>query len=317
MRVHHEISVKGKMLQVPAIECGDSSLIIKGKLLKIAEIFDEFWIEKQKLPQMDEVLKVVRNWDHKPDIFTFAQRVPDSEPIYNYPIDWINYAVIPLSNYEQWFKEQISPATRRNIKASVKKKIEVRVCAFDEDYVRGIMSIYNESPMRQGREYWHYGKNYDAVYSENGTYCGRSTYLGAYYQREMIGYLKVVWDESTAAIMQILSKIAFYDKRPNNALLSFAVQECCTRGIKYLIYENFVYGKKISSTLTEFKKSNGFVRMDLPRYYIPISLKGIIALKAGLHKNQKERLPLWLTSRLADVRTKWLNFQYGKKHYVL
>lgn len=141
--------------------------------------------------------------------------------------------------------------------------------------------------------------------AENGTYKDRSTYLGAYYEGEMIGYLKIVWDKNSAAIMQILSKIQFYDKRPNDALLAEAVKQCCLRGIKYLLYENFVYGKKNDSSLTDFKQSHGFIRMDVPQYFLPLTLKGRVAFRIGLHKSLKERLPFWLTSRLINLRTKY------------
>jgi len=61
----------------------------------------------------------------------------------------------------------------------------------------------------------------------------------------MVGYLKVVWDKHTAAIMQILSKISFRDFRPNNALLAEVVKRCCLRDINYLLYEKFDYGNKL------------------------------------------------------------------------
>jgi hypothetical protein len=303
---NYEISVKGKKMSVPAVSVGDSVIIVRDGFIKVAEIFDEYWLEKRRTPDPLRVLDTLRNKAQKPDLFTFSQRVPDSKPMYDYQVEWENFAVIPLDSYEHWFSKQISSAARRNIKASEKKGVEVRVSDYDDAYVKGIMSIYNESSIRQGRRFWHYGKDFQAVKSENGTYSERSIFLAAYYKDEMTGYLKVVLDENSAAIMQILSKIAFYDKRPNNALLAATVKQCCSKGIKYLLYEKFVYGKKAESTLTEFKRNNGFIRMDMPRYYVPLSLKGSIALKMGLHKSQKERIPQWLVTWLTNLRTKWL-----------
>jgi hypothetical protein len=172
------------------------------------------------------------------------------------------------------------------------------------------MSIYNETPVRQGRRFWHYGKNFATVQMENGTYKDRSTYLGAYYQGELIGYLKIVWEKNSAAIMQMLSKIEFYNLRPNNALISEAVKQSCSRDVKYLLYEKFIYGKKNVNSLTDFKSNNGFIRMDVPRYFIPLTFKGFVALKIGLHRNLTERFPHRMTSRLIDLRTKWLLSSY-------
>jgi hypothetical protein len=167
------------------------------------------------------------------------------------------------------------------------------------------MAIYNESPIRQGRRFWHYGKDFARVHAENGTYADRSTFLAAYVDGEMVGYLKMVWDDRTAAVMQVMSQMKCYEKRPNNALLAEAVRQACARGKEYLLYEAFVYGKKSDSTLTEYKRNNGFVRMDLPRYYVPLTRKGALALRLGLHKNQRDRLPAWLTAGWVDLRAKW------------
>ena len=116
--------------------------------------------------------------------------------------------------------------------------------------------------------------------------------------------MKIVWDRNTAAIMQIVSKTAFLDRRPNNALLSKAVSLCAERNVQFLLYERFVYGKKAASSLTRFKRENGFVRMDLPCYHVPLTAKGRIALSLGLHKNIKDRLPEWVTTRLVQTREK-------------
>jgi len=43
---NHEISVKGKILKVPSISINDLVVVVKGKLIKKAEIFDEFWLEE-------------------------------------------------------------------------------------------------------------------------------------------------------------------------------------------------------------------------------------------------------------------------------
>jgi len=39
------------------------------------------------------------------------------------------------------------------------------------------------------------------------------------------------------------------------------------RGISYLVYSKFAYGKKEKSSLSEFKERNAFERVDITRYY--------------------------------------------------
>lgn len=300
-----DVSVRGKTKHVPALQVCGITVVFTGRFLKRAEIFDEYWLERESLPCPETLVSELYGQKDIPDLFTFAQRIPDLDPKYQYRHEWDNYAGLPLSTYDQWFEKQIPPATRRAIRASEKREIIIRVSEYDEKYVKGIMSICNETPIRAGRKFWHYGKDFETIRRENGTYAARSTYLAAYRQGDMVGYLKLVWDRHTAAIMQILSKIAFRDMRPNNALLAEAVRQCCLRGVKYLLYEKFDYDKKRGDSLTRFKQNNGFSRMDVPRYYVPLTSKGSVALRLGLHKNLKERLPEWILSPVRALRTKW------------
>jgi len=303
--ITHQVSVKGKMRSTHGLKIDDHVIVISGAFLKVARIFDAYWLEAAKLPDPRSVVDRLRSVEHRPDLFTFTQRVPDTQPALDYHLEWDNVAVVPVTTHDHWLQKQISSASRRNVRTSEKKSVMVRACAFDEAYIRGIMSISDESPFRAGRRYWHYGKDFATVEAEQGTYRDRATYFGAFIGEEMIGYLKLVWDGRTAAIMQIVSKMKYRDTRPNNAMLSAAVKLCAERSVGFLQYERFVYGNKVDSSLTRFKRENGFVRMDVPTYYVPLTMKGRLALKLGLHKNQKDRLPQWITKPLLEWRDNW------------
>ena len=95
---------------------------------------------------------------------------------------------------------------------------------FDDQLVRGISDIYNETPIRQGRKFWHYGKSFEQVKAENATYPDRSEFIGAFFNGELIGFIKFVMVNNVARIMQIVSLEAHTDKRPTNALLAKAVE---------------------------------------------------------------------------------------------
>jgi hypothetical protein len=297
-----EISIRGRKTSIPSFRAGDNLVVIKGSTLRVAEVFDEYWVEAKQLPDPGDVIALCRRSAPRADLLTFAQRVPDTQPHYPYFHEWDNIAAIPLTTYDHWLAKQVTSATRRNIRGAENRGVVIRACEYDDAYVRGIMAIYNESPIRQGRRFWHYGKPFEAVRDENGTYADRATFLAAYIDGEMVGYLKMVWDERTAAIMQIMSKLSVYDKRPNNGLMAEAVRQACARGVEHLLYESFVYGNKTQSSLTDFKRSNGFVRVDVPRYYVPLTWKGAAALRLGLHRDQKDRLPAWLRTRWPELR---------------
>jgi hypothetical protein len=301
-----EATIKGKPVSLPVLRVHGVDVVLRGRLLRTGEVFDEYWLERETLPGVDALLDDLRKTTGRPDLFVFTQRVPDSAPQHPaYPMEWTNYAVLRLSSYEQWFERQIPAATRRNVRASEKRGVTVRVCNFDDAYVRGISGIFDETPVRAGRRYWHYGKDRETVRKENGTYAERSTFLGAFSGDDMVGYLKVVWDARTAAIMQILSKTTARDQRVNNALMAEAVRQACKRGVEYLLYESFDYGKKTGDSLTRFKQSNGFERMNVPRYFVPLTWKGATALRLGLHHNLKERVPEPLAARWRAWRSQW------------
>jgi hypothetical protein len=300
------ISIKGKARKIRSIPVGPKAAItVKGKFIKIGEVYDEYWLEPKDIPAPTEIMECLKNASGKPDIFTFAQKLPDVSPKYDYHMEWDNLAVANFESYAEWFDKQIDRNTKKNIRKFAKEGVRVEVEPFTDEFVNGICAIYNEIEVRQDRKFWHYGKDFETVKKENGTYLDRSIFIGAYFKDELIGFLKIVFDDEVGLLMQILSKSAYHEKRPTNALLSKAVEVCESRKVKYLTYGEYVYGKKDESSLIEFKKKNGFKKVDLPRYYIPLTLKGRLALRLGLHRDEDDWIPGSVRSALVSARTKW------------
>lgn len=299
------ISVRGKDRVVPAIKICDVVLVVTGKVFKIARIDDEVWLDSQSFPDPVEIIKKLGSMTNPPDLFNFAQRLPDVIPHYPYHYEWENLAVAATESYRAWFETEVDRSVRKHVRKSQREGIVTEIAAFDEKLVAGLCSIYNELKIRQGRQFWHYGKSFEEVQRGSGTYLDRSIFIGAYFGTELVGFLKVVIDGEVANIMQILSKAAYFPKRPTNALLSKAVEVCETRKAKYLIYGEYTYGKKDESTLVDFKEKNGFRKIEFPRYYVPLTEKGKIALKLGLHKGWENLLPGRVTNALVELRSKY------------
>lgn len=219
-------------------------------------------------------------------------------------MEWDNLAVIPITTYSEWWEHRVEASVRRAVRKAAKAGVVVKVAKFDDAFVRGIATINNETPIRQGRPFWHYQKSLDEVRSENSTYAERNTFLGAYYQDELIGFVRLTYADSVANIVQILSMIKHYDKRPANALIAKAVEVSEQMGMAHLMYYSYVYNDPRSS-LTEFKRRNGFERILVPRYYIPLTLKGRLALRAGLHHGLARRIPKAMLARMLNVRSQW------------
>jgi hypothetical protein len=107
--------------------------------------------------------------------------------------------------------------------------------------------------------------------------------------------------------MNIISKLAHRDKSPTNALVAQAVRTCADRGIAYLVYSHFAFGERERDKLTDFKERNGFQRVDVPRYYVPLNSFGRLALRLGLHRRWIDRLPGPMAERLRALRYNWYN----------
>jgi hypothetical protein len=105
--------------------------------------------------------------------------------------------------------------------------------------------------------------------------------------------------------MHILSRIDQRDKAPTNALIAQAVRSCAERQIKYLWYANFAYGKREHDSLAEFKRRNAFEKVDVPRYYVPLTAVGRMALRLGLHHRLIDRIPAPVAVAYRSIRKSW------------
>ena len=137
---------------------------------------------------------------HPPvDIFTFMQKLPDTSPKYNYPMEWDNLAVLPVTTFDDWWTRQIGFKARNKAKQASKKGVIVREVGFDDALALGIWGIYNESPVRQGRRFPHYGKSFEEVRRMSSTFLDSSIFIGAYLDEKLIGFIKLTADDSRTA----------------------------------------------------------------------------------------------------------------------
>jgi hypothetical protein len=235
------------------------------------------------------------------------QMPPDTAPKYDFPMEWNNVAALKITTFDHWWNEQIGKKTRNMARQAAKKGVTVLEVPFDEALLRGIWEIYNECPIRQGRKFSHYGKDLDTVRRMTATFPDTSVFIGAFYEEKLIGFIKLTASDTgtQAGLMNILSMVKHRDKAVTNALIAEAVRACAKRNIPYLLYSAFSYGKKEKDSLMEFKERNGFQRMDLPRYYVPLSNLGSVALRLGLHKGLAAHVPESLLAKLREWRIAW------------
>ena len=298
-----EIRVDGKTIKVPSTQIDGRKVTVSGKWLRIAAIHDEDLIEEEAVSSPEGFISELKQSGLKADVFTFAQNLPDVTPKYCYHLEWENVAVIRIVSFEDWWTKRLSDL-RKDVRRAQKRGVVVRTVEFDDAFVRGIMEIYNEVPVRQGRFFWHYGKDFETVKKESATYLERSEFLGAYCGDELIGFLKIVYVGLVARMMFIISKVAHQDKRPTNALIAKAVEVCEQKGSSYLTYGQYTYGNQTNTSLAAFKHRNGFEKVLFPRYFVPLTAKGMLCLKLNLHHGVKQLLPARVLDLARRVRAK-------------
>jgi hypothetical protein len=279
--------------------CG-TDINIRGRLLRVAAI------EGDKYRFVDDprlVVEGLQKSGRRIDLFTFLQRVSETSPKYRYPMEWDNFAALPITTFDHWWMK-VGKKSRNMARQAEKKGVKLREIPFDDVLIEGIWRVYNECPIRQGKRFPHYGMPLEKVRPYAGTFLDSSIFIGAFLDDVLIGFAKLTIDEThtQAGLMHIISMIEHRDKAPNNALVAQAVKSCADRHIPYLVYSNFAYGNKQRDSLSDFKEHNGFQRVNVPRYYVPLTRTGELAFRMGLHHKLIERLPESIIAKLRDYR---------------
>ncbi len=292
--------------------CG-RDINIRGRLLRVATIEGDKYLF---LDDPQSIVEGLRNSGKRIDLFTFMQRLPETTPKHNYPMEWDNFAALSITTFDHWWTKVLGFKGRNKAKQAEKKGVKLREIDFDDALIHGIWRIYNECPIRQGKRFPHYGMRLERVRPYAGTFLDSSIFIGAFFEDVLIGFAKLTVDETRtqAGLMHIVSMIQHRDKAPTNALIAQAVKSCAERHIPFLVNTNFAYGNKRRDGLSDFKERNGFQRVDIPRYYVPISRIGEVAFRMGLHHKLIDRLPEPLIEKLRDYRAGWYNHKLQVSH---
>jgi hypothetical protein len=283
--------------------CG-KDVRIQGRLVRIARLEGE----KYTFPDNpEEFLLQLRNCGATVDVFTFLQRLPQTHSCYPYRHEMDNLAVLPITTFDNWWNNQIKSYPRNRARQAGKRGVVMREVPYGDELLRGICAIYNETPVRQGKRFPHYGMTLDRARKYAGTFLDRSVYIGAFVGQEMIGFVKLTMDDSRtqADLVHILSMAKHKEKAPTNALIAESVKTCAQRNVSYLVYENFSYGNKMGDSLSHFKEVNGFQRVDIPRYYVPLTSIGRLTLRLGLHRRFADRIPESMAGKFRELRKLW------------
>ena len=124
--------------------------------------FQQEWFEDLENPEM--LIRCASKDQTLPGYFDLlATLAGDRTEIFQYPIELDSIAALPIKSYSSWWENQIERKARNKIRKAQKNGVIVKPATFDDRFVRGITSIFNETPIRQGRNYLHYGKDFETV----------------------------------------------------------------------------------------------------------------------------------------------------------
>ena len=260
------------------------SLLVRKKLfLRIAQDSQEY--EKDASANEEFIKKMS---EQGIDIYTFLERSWCC-PLANAPKNWVrtddNVGLLEITTLDAWFSV-VGKKTRNMVRRAEKSGVKVNVVELSPQLIEGIWKIYNETPIRQGRSFHHFGESLKSV-GDNMAMAKKSTFIGAYLEDELVGFIQIIYGDNIAVISQILSLQKHWDKSLNNALLAKAVEVCASNGNRWLMYGRI--GNHPS--LDKFKASNGFKKYPIARYYVPLTRKGKFAIRLGLNQSLKDALP--------------------------
>src|ERR1700687_3514472 len=166
----------------------DRDIKVEGRLLRTGRVDGEKYCF---LDDPEPVVDGLRKCPTRIDLFTFMQRLPETAPKYQYPMEWDNFAALPISTFDHWWTKQIGFKARNKAKQAEKRGVTLREIPFDGALVQGIWEIYNETPVRQGKRFPHYGMSVEQVHRYAATFLDRSVFIGAFLEDKLIGFGKL------------------------------------------------------------------------------------------------------------------------------
>ena len=149
-------------------------ILITGRFPKIARLKGEYY---EWLSEPRDFIADLKAADAGADIFTFVQKVSERTPRFSFHIEWDSLAVLPITTYDEWWKSQINDKTRNMVRRAWKSGVEVRLADFGDDLIRGIKGIYDESPLRQGKPFRHYGKDTGTLREEHVSFLDKRVHF--------------------------------------------------------------------------------------------------------------------------------------------
>jgi hypothetical protein len=300
-----EIMPKGVPILVDAVKLNGKTFIISGNLLKTASLEREW---QEDIDDPDDVIQALKQSGVRVDFLKFWQRIPETEPKYPYYKEWRQVAAIPITDFKHWWSKQVNCKTRNMVRKAQKMGVMIDRVELNDEFIRGVTGIYNDAPVRRGKPFRHYGKDFETVKQELSGAEGEVVYVAAHYNKELIGFIQFLVADRYAMVTMILDKTSHREKSPMNGMIAKVIEICAERNIPYLTYTLWRRGDH-----GRFQKHNGFIKIPVPEYYVPLTWRGRLALRLRLHEGVKGMLPEDVTVWLLGLRAKCYSLNLVQK----
>src|SRR5262249_48076692 len=136
------------------------AIAVSGRFARIARLRAEYY---EYVAEPQGFIEKLKASHCGADVFTFLQETPEREPKHSLYHEWESISVVRISTFDHWWKKQVNDKTRNMVRKAQKSGVELRPVSYSDKFVQGIVKIYNESPVRQGKPFKHYGKTFDTI----------------------------------------------------------------------------------------------------------------------------------------------------------
>jgi hypothetical protein len=282
----------------------NTDLVVSGRLLRVARLRHEYF---EYLDDPLAFVAALQQTEPFADVVTFLQEAHYPRPAYSFHQEEARISVLSFKNYKDWWTN-LHFKVRNKARQSEKKGVELRPAQLNAEFVRGVKGIYDESPIRQDRRFPHYGKTLERLTEDLSSFPECTSLTGAYYQDELVGFMKLFEGKEIMRTVHIIAKLAHRDKCVMDALVAKAVELSDQKGIRHLHYGDWAY-----RGLGVFRAKFGFEPHPCPRYYVARTARGKAMLRFGFHHRVKERLPQRLIDELVGLRSRWYALSQKQK----
>src|SRR5262245_48087577 len=104
---YEETRIRGRTTLVPAARISGSTTIVLGRWVRLARLKDEDLIEGDVVEDPRAFIALLKASGLPADVFTFAERPPNVTRRYEYHAEWDNWAVVPVTTFEEWWKDRL------------------------------------------------------------------------------------------------------------------------------------------------------------------------------------------------------------------